>query len=132
MNQWNIAYKRHWISWHVRIVGLITKNPAYGRQSISRPMRIVARMPYKGGTRIPQNPIFFNNGKNHPKRKNSKTSRKMPKLAICPSTRGLLSIRKRQLCQESKPRQSHRWTFQPSRTQFVRPLNNCHWTKQKK
>ena len=116
------------------------KNPAYGRQSISRPMRIVAPMPQEGGPRIPQNhiflkngknhpkrkklrnvqkyakicdtpfdqrslihreawfpggpripknPIFLKNGKNHPKRKNSKTSRDMPKLAIRPSTRGL-------------------------------------------
>ena len=42
-----------------------------------------------GGPRIPENPIFLKNGKNHPKRKNSKTSRDMAKLAICPSTRGL-------------------------------------------
>ena len=35
------------------------------------------------------------NGKNHPKCKNSKTSRDMPKLAIYPSTRGLSSIGKR-------------------------------------
>ena len=41
------------------------------------------------GQRIPQNPIFLKNGKVHPKRKNSKTSRNMPKLAILPSTRGL-------------------------------------------
>ena len=33
--------------------------------------------------------IFLKNGKNHPKRKNSKTSRNMSKLAIRPSTRGL-------------------------------------------
>ena len=65
------------------------KNPAYGRQSISRPMQIVAPIPQKGGPRILKNPIFFLNGKNHPKRKNSKTSRNMPKLAIHPSTRGL-------------------------------------------
>ena len=64
-------------------------NPAYGRQSISRPMRIVAQMPQEGGPRIPQNPIFLKNGKNHPKRKNSKMSRNMPKLAIHPLTRGL-------------------------------------------
>ena len=65
------------------------KNPAYGRQSISRPMQIVAPIPQQGGPRIPQSPIFFKNVKNHPKRKNSKTSRNMQKLAICPSTRGL-------------------------------------------
>ena len=64
------------------------KNPAYGRQSISRPMRIVAPIPQQGGPEIPKNPIFLKNGKNHPKRKNSKTSRDMPKLAIYPSTRG--------------------------------------------
>ena len=38
-------------------------NPAYGRQSISRPMRIVAPMPLEGGPRIPKNPIFLKNGK---------------------------------------------------------------------
>ena len=70
------------------------KNPAYGRQSISRPMQIVAPMPLEGGPRIPQNPFFFN-GKNHLKRKNSKTSSDMPKLAIRPLTRGLSSIGKR-------------------------------------
>ena len=32
---------------------------------------------------------FLEDGKNHPKRKNSKTSRKMSKLAIHPATRGL-------------------------------------------
>ena len=65
------------------------KNPAYGRQSISRPMRIVAPIPQQGGPRIPENPIFLKNGKNHPKRKNSKRPRDMPILAIYPSTRGL-------------------------------------------
>ena len=66
----------------------LLKNPAYGRQSISWPMRIVAPIPQQGEPRIPQNPIFFY-GKNHPKRKNSKTSKTMPKLAIRPLTRGL-------------------------------------------
>ena len=33
------------------------KNPAYGRQSISRPMRIVAPMPKEGGPR--QKKTFF-------------------------------------------------------------------------
>ena len=42
---------------------LTPKNPAYGRQSISRPMRILAQMPQEGGPRIPQNPIFLTNGK---------------------------------------------------------------------
>ena len=65
------------------------KNSAYGRQNISQPMRIVAPIPQQGGPRIPKNPIFLKNGKNHPKRKNSKTSRDMPILAIYPSTRGL-------------------------------------------
>ena len=50
---------------------------------------------FLGGPRIPKNPIFLKNGKNHPKRKNSKTSRDMPKLAIHPLTRGLYSIGKR-------------------------------------
>ena len=44
---------------------------------------------YWGGPRIPKNPIFFLNRKNHPKRNNSKTSRDMPKLALRSSTRGL-------------------------------------------
>ena len=65
------------------------KNPAYWRQSISRRMQIVALMPYEGGPRIPQNPIFLKNGKNHQKRKNSETSRNRKILAIRPSTRGL-------------------------------------------
>ena len=42
-----------------------------------------------GWTKNSQKPIFLKNGKNHPKRKNSKTSRDMPILAIYPSTRGL-------------------------------------------
>ena len=54
---------------------ILSKNPEYGRQSISRPMQIVAPMPCEGGQGIPKNPIFFLNGKNHPRRKNSKTSR---------------------------------------------------------
>ena len=41
---------------------------------------------FLGGPRIPKKQIFLKNGKNHPKRK---TSRDMPKLAICPLTRGL-------------------------------------------
>ena len=43
-----------------------------------------------GGPRIPQNPIFFwKNGKHHPKQKNLKMSRNMPKLAIRSLTGGL-------------------------------------------
>ena len=34
------------------------KNPTYGRQSISQPMRIVAPIPQQGGPRIPKNPNF--------------------------------------------------------------------------
>ena len=41
------------------------------------------------GQRIPQNSIFLKNGKNHPKCKNSKSSRNMPKLVIRPWARGL-------------------------------------------
>ena len=44
---------------------------------------------FPGGPRTPKNPIFLRNGKNHPKRKNSKTSKDMPKLAIRSLTRGL-------------------------------------------
>ena len=36
-------------------------------------MRIVAPMPQEGGPRIPKNPIFLKNGKNHQKRKNSES-----------------------------------------------------------
>ena len=67
----------------------VYKNLAYGRQSVSRPMRIAAPIPQYGGPRIPQKPDFFEKQKNHSKRKNSKTSRDMPKLAICLLTRGL-------------------------------------------
>ena len=48
----------------------LLKNPAYGRQSISRPMRIVAPIPQQGGPRIPKNPILLKNGK-----KSSKTQK---------------------------------------------------------
>ena len=37
---------------------------------------------FPGESRIPKNPIFLKNGNNHPKRKNSKMSRDMLKLAI--------------------------------------------------
>ena len=68
----------------------IIKNPAYGRHQLSRPMRIVAPIPQKGGPRIHKNQKKkIKNGKNNPKRKNSKMSRDMPKLAIYPLTRGL-------------------------------------------
>jgi hypothetical protein len=42
-----------------------------------------------GWTKNTQNPKKIKNGKNNPKRKNSKTSRDMPKLAIHPLTSGL-------------------------------------------
>ena len=42
-----------------------------------------------GWTKNTRKQIFFEKRKNHPKRKNSKMSRDMPILAICPSTRGL-------------------------------------------
>ena len=42
-----------------------------------------------GWTKNTQKPSFFKSGKNHPKLKNSKMSRNMPKLAIRPLTRGL-------------------------------------------
>ena len=60
------------------------KNPAYGRQSISRPMRIIAPIPQLGGPRIAKNPHFLKDGINHPKRKNSKKSRNMPKIRNMP------------------------------------------------
>ena len=40
-------------------------------------------------TKNTQKPEFFEKRNNNPKRKNSKKSRNMPKLAIRPSTRGL-------------------------------------------
>ena len=42
-----------------------------------------------GWTKNTQKPKFLEKRKIHPKRKNSKTSRNMPKLAIRPLTRGL-------------------------------------------
>ena len=59
----------------------LSKNPAYGNQSISRAMQLVAQMP--------KNPIFLKNRKNYANCKTSKTSRNMPKLAIRPTTTGL-------------------------------------------
>ena len=59
------------------------------KNTFKRRMRIVAPIPEQGGPRIPQNPNFLKNGKNHPKCKNSKKSRDMPKLLMYPSTRGL-------------------------------------------
>ena len=53
------------------------KNPVYGRQSISRPMQIVAPMPKEGGPRIPQNQIF---GKTEKIIQNAKTQKR---LKIC-------------------------------------------------
>ena len=44
---------------------------------------------FQGGPRIPKNLNGLKNRKNHPKCKNSKTSKNMPRLAICPLTRGL-------------------------------------------
>ena len=44
---------------------------------------------FPGGPLTPKNQIFLKNRKNHPKRKNSKTSRNMPKLVIRPLIRGL-------------------------------------------
>ena len=70
--------------------GKCRQNPTYERQSISRPMGIVAPIPKKVGPRIQKNPNFLKKtDKNHPKSKPSKTSRHMPKLAIRPSIRGL-------------------------------------------
>ena len=56
---------------------------------MSRPMRIVAQIRQQGGPRIHKNQKKIKNGKNNPKRKNSKMSKDMPKLAIYPLTRGL-------------------------------------------
>ena len=50
---------------------------------------IVAPMDAWMDQEYPQNPIFFVNGKNHQKHKNSEMSKNMTKLAIRPSTRGL-------------------------------------------
>ena len=45
---------------------------------------------FPGGPRIPINPIFLKNGKNHQKCKNSKMSRDMSKLALRPLTWSLI------------------------------------------
>ena len=50
------------------------KNPAYGRQSISRPMRIVAPIPQVGWTKNSQKPKFFE------KRKKSSKKQKLIKV----------------------------------------------------
>ena len=47
-------------------------------------MRIVAPMPQEGGPRIPQNPIFMKNEKNHPKRKKIKNFQKYAKISDTP------------------------------------------------
>ena len=60
------------------------QNPGYGRQSISRLMRIVAPIPQYGGPRIPHNPIFLKNRKNHQKHKNSKNLQKYDKISDTP------------------------------------------------
>ena len=59
----------------------IKKNPANGRQSISRPMWIVAPIPQLGWPRIPKNPFFLKNAKYHP---NCKTQKR---LEICQNFR---------------------------------------------
>ena len=64
-----------------KLTGLWGKNPAYGRQSISRPMRIVAPMPQEGGPRQnQQKKLFF-------ARRFQTTSRQK-----CSNVRPLLSI----------------------------------------
>ena len=62
---------------NVKKYAKISDTPFDQRSLIHREAR------FPGGPRIPKN------RKNHPKSKNSKTSRDMPKLAIRPSTRGL-------------------------------------------
>ena len=74
----------------IRLWEVGAKNPAHGRHQLSRPMRLVE--PIQNKTKCF---YFFFKGKNHPKPKNSKMSRDMPKLAIRPLTRGLQYIGKR-------------------------------------
>ena len=61
---------------------IFKKNSAYGRQSISRPMRIVAPIPQQGRPRIPKNTNFFLNGK-----KLFKTQKPQKRLEICQNQR---------------------------------------------
>ena len=87
-----ILYKIHDIQLELRLTDI--KNPAYGRQSISRPMRIVAPMPQEGGPRIPKNPIFFQKRKKSSKTKNSKNVQKYAKISNTPFDQRSLIHRK--------------------------------------
>ena len=68
---------------------LFYKNPAYGRKKHLLTDADNSTDTTVGLTKNTPKPIFFEKRKNHQKRKNSKMSRDMPKLAIYPSTRGL-------------------------------------------
>ena len=73
-------------------------------------------------------PKFVEKRKNHQKHKNSKMSRNMPKLVICPSTRGLQSIRKRgfQVDQEyPKPVFFEKWKISPKTQENSKHLEKC-------
>ena len=73
---------------------IYNKNPAYGRQRISRRVRLVAPRVTPpqctvGWTENTQKPEFFEKRKKSLKMRKLKKSRDMPILAIRPSTRGL-------------------------------------------
>ena len=59
----------------------VKKNPAYGRQSISRPMRIVAPIPQQGGPRMPD---FFEKWKKLSKTQKLKNIKKYAKISDTP------------------------------------------------
>ena len=62
----------------------ISKDPAYGRQNISRRMQIIALIPQQGGPRIPKNPNFLKSGKKSSKTQNLKNVKKYAKISETP------------------------------------------------
>ena len=73
-------YSQVFVSDHV----LNKKNPAYGRQSISRPMRIVAPIPQQGGPRIPNTKKKFKNGKKSSKTRKLKNIQRYANISDIP------------------------------------------------
>ena len=60
------------------------KKPSYGRESISRPMPIVAPIPQQGGPRIPKNPNCLKNRKKSQKTQKLKNVQKYAKISDTP------------------------------------------------
>ena len=63
--------------------------PKLAIRSLTRGLYSIGKGGFWVDQEYPKTLIFLKKGKNHPKRKNSKTSREMQKLAIHPLTRGL-------------------------------------------